>query len=67
MDTLMVLIMASLRDYYLDTHWDLPIVKCLDMMKAPKWYYLMVNFLSLYLEMYMEPHSGLMLEQSWAL
>ena len=34
MDPLMVLMMASLRDYCLEVHWDILMVKYLDLMKA---------------------------------
>ena len=34
MDPLMVLMMASFRDYLLETNWDLLMVKCLDLMKG---------------------------------
>ena len=43
MDPLMVLSMASLRAYFLETHWDLLVVKCLDLMKSSNWYYLVVK------------------------
>ena len=49
------------------TNCDLLMVKCLALMKEPKWDYLMVKCLALYLEIWMESHLGLMLEQSWAL
>ena len=35
MDPLIVLKKASLRDYCLDTHWGLLMVKGLDLIKAP--------------------------------
>ena len=34
-DPLMVLINASLREYFLETQWDILMLKCLDLMKAP--------------------------------
>ena len=34
MDLLMVPMMTSLRDYLLENHWDLLMVKCLALMKA---------------------------------
>ena len=33
MDSLMFIMMESLRDYLLEAHWDLLMVKCLDLMK----------------------------------
>ena len=42
-------------------------VKCLVLMKASHWDLLVVKSLAIYLEMYMESHLGLILEQSWAL
>ena len=60
----MVLMMASLRSYCLEFYWDLPMKKRLDLMKASNWNLLMVNLLSLYLEIYMESHLGLILEPS---
>ena len=47
----MVLIMAILKAYFLETHWDLLMVKCLYLMKASNWDYMEVKFLALYLEM----------------
>ena len=47
----MVIMMAILRDHFLETHWDILMVKCL----------------ALYLEMRMESHLGLMLDQRWAI
>ena len=67
MDTLMVLMMASLRAYCLDFYWDLPVAKRLDLMKESNWYLMMVKSLALYLEIKMESHLGLMLEQRWVL
>ena len=67
MDHLMVLMMASFRDYCMETHWDILTVKCMDMMMESNWDLLMVKCLELYLEMYMESYLGLMLEHSWAL
>ena len=52
----MVLIMAVLRAYCFDTHWDILMVKGLALMKAPSWNYLVVKCLEVYLEMYMESH-----------
>ena len=42
-------------------------VKCLALMKASNWEYLMVKQLALKLEQLMESHLGLMLDQSWDL
>ena len=67
MDSLMVVMMESLRDYCMETHWDILKVRCMALMKASNWDVLMVNFLSLYLEMYMGSYLGLMLEHSWSL
>ena len=67
MDPLMVLMMASLRAYFLGVHWDLPMATRLALMKASNWDLLMVKCLALYLEMYMESHLGLILEQIWDL
>ena len=49
----MVLTMASFKADFLKTHYDLLMVKCLDMMKASKWYLLMVIYLVIYLEVQM--------------
>ena len=46
----MVLMMAILRSYYLDTYWDLPMVKYLGLIKVLSWDYLMVKFLEIVLE-----------------
>ena len=35
--SLMNLVMASLRSYFLNTHWDLLLVTILDLRKASKW------------------------------
>ena len=43
MDILMVLMMASLRDYCLDFYWDIPMEKRLDPMKASNWDPMMVK------------------------
>ena len=34
MDPLMVLMKATLRGYFWDNHWDILMVKCLDLIKA---------------------------------
>ena len=47
----MVLIMEILRDYFLEVHWDILMVKFLDLMNASNWDLMMVNCLALYLEM----------------
>ena len=47
---LMVLMVTSLRGYLLETHWDLLMVKCLDLMKASNWDILIVKCLALYLQ-----------------
>ena len=47
MDPLMVLMMASFRGYYIDTHWDILTVECMDLMKASNWYILMVKCLDM--------------------
>ena len=67
MDRFMVLMMARLRDYYMETHWDILTGKCMVLMKASKWDVLIVNLLALYLEIYMESYLGLILEHSWPL
>ena len=43
MDPLVVLMVEILRDYLLEVHWDIMMVKCLDMMKASNWNYFMVK------------------------
>ena len=67
MDPLIVLFMASFRDYFIETHWYILTVKCMALMKASDWDLLMVKCLALYLEIYMESYLGMMLEHSWAL
>ena len=47
---LMVFMMTSLRDYFLDTHWDIIMAKCLELMMASNCAYLMVKCLELYLD-----------------
>ena len=47
----MVLMLAILRAYCFENHWDILMVKCLVLMKASNWDYLVVKGLSLYLEM----------------
>ena len=49
MDCLMVLMNKITRDYLLETHLRLPIVKYLDLMKASNWDYLNVKCSELYL------------------
>ena len=61
----MALMMANLRDYFLETHWDILIVNCMALIKASNWEYIMVKCLVLYFEMYMESHLGSMLAQIW--
>ena len=61
MDPLMVLMMESLSDYCLETHWDLLMIKCLALIDASNWYIMMVKCLELYLKIYMESYLGLML------
>ena len=51
MDSLMVLMMAILRDYLLKVDWDLLMLKFLYLMKALNWYILVVKCLALCLEM----------------
>ena len=58
----MVIMMTSFRDYCLEIHWGLHVVKCLALVKAPKWDYLVVKDLALYLEISMDSHSGLMFD-----
>ena len=48
---LMVIMMARLRDYFFETHWDLIMVKSLALIKASNWDYLLVECLVLYLGM----------------
>ena len=67
MDPLIILIMEIFRDYLLETQCGLLILKCFDLMKASNWDLLMLNCLTLYLEIYVESHLGLMLEHSWPL
>ena len=43
MDPLMVITIEILRYYCLENHWDLLMVKCLALIKASNWDYLMVN------------------------
>ena len=43
MDPFVVLIMEKLRAYFLETRWDLLMVKCLVMMKASNWDYLVLK------------------------
>ena len=50
MDPLMVLMMGILQGDFLEVHWDILMVKFLDLMKASNWDILMVKFLELYLE-----------------
>ena len=64
MDFVKVITIARVRAYFLEAHWDLLVVKCLAPMKALNWDILMVKCLTLFLEMYMESHLGLMLEHS---
>ena len=47
----MILMIASFRDYLMETHWDILTVKCMVMMKAPNWDVLIVECLALYVEM----------------
>ena len=54
MGPLMVLMMASLRDYCLKNNWDILMVKCLALMKSPKGDFMVVKCLTLYLDMYIE-------------
>ena len=63
----MVLMMAILRGYFLGVLCDIMMVKCLALTKSSNCDLLMVNCLALYLEMYMESHSGSVLEQIWTL
>ena len=63
----MVLKIEILRACCLDTNWDILMLKCLALMKASKWYLLMVKLLVLYLDMYMESNLGLIFEQIWDL
>ena len=51
MDPLMVIMMEILRDYLLETHLDILMVKGLFLMRVSNWDHLVVNFLALYLEM----------------
>ena len=53
---MMVLTMASLRYYCLETDFYLLLVKCLALMKASKLDYLIVKCLTLYLAMEIESH-----------
>ena len=43
MDPLIVTMMARLRAYFLNVHWDILMAKCLDLMKASNCYYLVVK------------------------
>ena len=43
MDPLVVLMMVRFRDYLLETHWDLLMLKCLSLMKASNWDLMMVK------------------------
>ena len=43
MDPLVVFMMASLSDCFLEAHWDILMVKCLSPMKAQNWDDLMVK------------------------
>ena len=47
----MVLIMSNFRYYFMEIHWDILTVNCMDLMKALNWDVLIVKFLALYLEM----------------
>ena len=66
-DHSIVLTMAILKAYCLDTHWNMLMVKCLALMTTINCYYLLVKCLALYLETYMESRLGLIFEQSWDL
>ena len=65
MDPLIVLMMKILRDYCLEVHWGLPMKNRLYLMKESNCDLMMVKCLEPYLEMYMESHLGLILEQIW--
>ena len=43
MDPLMVLMMGILQGDFLEVHWDILMVKFLDLMKASNWDYIMVK------------------------
>ena len=58
----MVPMMEIFRGYCMETYWDILMVKCMAMMKASNWNVMMLKFLELYMEMYMESHLGLMPE-----
>ena len=45
----MVLMMARLRAYCFETHWNLLVVKFLDLTKELNWDFLVVKCLALYL------------------
>ena len=59
--------MEILSDYFLDTYWDILMVKCFALMKESNWDYLVVKSLALYLEMYTGSYLELMFEQRWDL
>ena len=46
----MVLMMTNLRDYCLENHKNLLVVKCLALMKASHWDYVMVKRFAIYLK-----------------
>ena len=48
MDPLMVIMMERLRDYCLETHWDVLMVKCSALIKASDGDIIMVKLLALY-------------------
>ena len=50
MDPLIFIMMASFKGYCMDTHWDIPTVNRMALMKASNWDVLMVNCLAPYLE-----------------
>ena len=58
MNPLLILIITSLRDYCIENHWDLLMVKCLALLGASKWYNLIVNGMALDLEMNMKSQKG---------
>ena len=45
----MIIMITSLRDYSLEPHWDILVVKCMGLMKASNCDYLMVKGLVPYL------------------
>ena len=65
MNLLMVIMMRSLKSYYLEIHRDLMMVKCMVLIKASNCDCLMLMYLAICLKMYMESSLVLMMEQNW--